>query len=64
MKHVAYSYEASIHCIDCTRKRFSAQALDDDALEDREGNSLYAIHDIEVEDDLFCDTCRVTFYEP
>jgi hypothetical protein len=46
----AYQYEADIHCIDCTHKRFAYKHddgciyLDDDQL-DNEGNEVHPVFD-------------------
>lgn len=45
---IGYAYDADLHCVECTEKRFGADALEADAsglaeLTDSEGNPLHPI---------------------
>jgi hypothetical protein len=46
MKVIAYTYEADIHCIDCTRKRYESGGFNGiyDSL-DNEGNLIHPLFD-------------------
>lgn len=39
---IGYAYEADIHCVSCTKKRFP-NVEDNDRLEDSEGNPIHPI---------------------
>lgn len=52
---VGYSFEASIHCPDCTIRRFGG---DIDEATDREGNAVHPIFRSDCESDAeHCDDC-------
>ena len=58
---VAYTYEAAVHCPECTGARFGATAegwIPEDAV-DREGNGIGAIAPWDEDDTTNCDTCGV-----
>ena len=72
MRVVAYTYEADVHCIHCTRQRFGKHKLahkpsaphdyDEHGLdykqEDREGNLIHPVFDIDPNEHSHCGTCR------
>jgi hypothetical protein len=69
MKIIAYTYEAGVHCPDCTRARFKDQPLDglsnDDldqhwlryGLTDREGNPIHPVFTTDEHDFTHCGDC-------
>lgn len=69
MKIIAYTYEADVHCISCARERFkdepkaglSNDDFDENWLsytqEDREGNPIHPVFDIDENIDGVFDHC-------
>ena len=58
---VAYTYEADEHCLDCARKAWSDQILDDGDIyaTDSEGNPVHPVFlDQTTEETFACGTCR------
>jgi len=51
---VGYAYDASIHCLDCTRARFGDQI---DGAVDSEGNPVTPVFLDSVTDDDCCNDC-------
>ena len=61
MNIVGYAYEADVHCVACTRRRFHAEPGNHGRLDhatDSEGNPVTPIFDIdENADDEHCGDC-------
>lgn len=70
MRIIGYTYEADVHCVDCTRKRFPRESAPADypytdsagvplTARDREGNVVHPITDIdESANTEHCGDCR------
>ena len=67
MNIIAFTYDADIHCIDCTVKDFKEIMRSDreDFYKDSEGNSIHPVfsYDECVEQDWSCGDCRVLIKE-
>lgn len=67
-KVIAYAYDADIHCVNCTHKRFDGfmyyacgQWYMHGAAKDSEGNPVHPVFDTEENPDgLYCGDCRET----
>jgi hypothetical protein len=60
---VGYTYEADLHCLECTEKRFNVSIDEytgfagEDKTEDREGNNLHPIFLDQLEGGEVCGDC-------
>jgi hypothetical protein len=60
---VGYTYEADIHCLDCTEKRFNVEIDEyqgfegEDKIEDREGNNPHPVFLDNLEGEEYCGDC-------
>lgn len=56
MNVIGYTYEASTHCVDCTKERFGNDVPDD--AQDIEGNFIHPLFSTdEIYEGEFCDDC-------
>jgi hypothetical protein len=58
MKVIGFTYDASVHCVDCTYRRF--RGSEDRGATDTEGNEVHPI--FETDEDSYlehCDDCRL-----
>jgi hypothetical protein len=62
MKVIAYTYDADIHCVDCTLKRFTLLQLANPDTRDSEGNPLHVICSYEALPSTYCSDCQEKIY--
>lgn len=55
---VGFTYEADVHCVDCTRKAYGSRVADEGwSDQDSEGNVVYPIFLDQLEQLEHCGTC-------
>jgi len=57
-KIYGYTFEADIHCPECTAKRFNLNDVFEGKVNDRENNPVRALHNWELNGDESCGDCH------
>lgn len=64
---LGYTYEAAIHCPECTVDRFgeavTQHGIDDSPVTDNEGNIVHPLFADQAEPDEYCSDCHTPLWE-